>query len=264
MNRLAAKDQIIAELRQQIGRLERKKCIEEREVRQKVGEIDRLEQQLGCVNQQSEQVNAQFRRQKLEKQRPATSTSSSSTKEQRASIKLTWKEGEKAPHRMSLSYCAVVDGTNLYVRMSNQMCSYTISTSSWSRLPDSPTNSCPLVIINNLLTLVGGKHSGTSTNQLFSLTGEGSGRKWTEEFPPMPTKRYYLTALCTGAALIVAGGRDKFILQTVEVLNTETLQWSTAADLPQPLSFAPAAVCGDQINNISWGKLCTRVQFSRF
>ena len=34
---------------------------------------------------------------------------------------------------------------------------------------------------------------------------------------------------------------------TVEVLNTETLQWSAAAALPQPLTFAPAAVCGDQI-----------------
>ena len=36
-------------------------------------------------------------------------------------------------------------------------------------------------------------------------------------------------------------------LKTVEVLNTETLQWSTAADLPQPLLEPPAAVCGDQI-----------------
>jgi N-acetylneuraminic acid mutarotase len=31
------------------------------------------------------------------------------------------------------------------------------------------------------------------------------------------------------------------------VLNTETLQWSTAADLPQPMKFALMAVCVDQI-----------------
>jgi hypothetical protein len=43
--------------------------------------------------------------------------------------------------------------------------------------------------------------------QLFSLTGEGSGRRWSEEFPPMPTKREASMALCTGAALIVAGER---------------------------------------------------------
>ena len=65
----------------------------------------------------------------------------------------------------------------------------------------------------------------------------------------MPTKRRVSTTLYTGATLIVAGGTDKLgsMLKTVEVLNTETLQWSTAADLPHPLSYAPAAVCGDQI-----------------
>ena len=31
------------------------------------------------------------------------------------------------------------------------------------------------------------------------------------------------------------------------MLNSETKQWSTAADLPQPISHAPGAVCGDQI-----------------
>ena len=65
----------------------------------------------------------------------------------------------------------------------------------------------------------------------------------------MPTKRWGSTALCTGTTLIVAGGVDKSgsPLQTVEVLNTETLRWSTAADLPQLLSSAPAAVCGDHV-----------------
>ena len=33
----------------------------------------------------------------------------------------------------------------------------------------------------------------------------------------------------------------------VEVLNTETLQWSTAADIPQPVACTPAAICGDAI-----------------
>ena len=129
------------------------------------------------------------------------------------------------------------------------MHSYTISTSSWSQLPDSPMDSCPSVIINNLLTLVGGFGSGTTTNQLFSLTGEGSGRRWTEEFPPMPTKRSVSTALCSGMTLIVAGGMDKIgsRLQIVEVLNSENLQWSTVAGLPQPLSQAPAVACGDQV-----------------
>ena len=64
----------------------------------------------------------------------------------------------------------------------------------------------------------------------------------------MPTERRGSTALCTGAALIVAGGMKYGpALQVVEVLNTETLQWSTAANLPRPLCQAPAAVCGDHV-----------------
>ena len=56
----------------------------------------------------------------------------------------------------------------------------------------------------------------------------------------MPTKRRGSTALCTGAALIVAEGMKYGpALQVVEVLNTETLQWSTAANLPRPLCQAP-------------------------
>ena len=72
------------------------------------------------------------------------------------------------------------------------------------------------------------------------ITGEGSGRRWTEKCPPMTTKRFGSTALCTRTALIVAGGMNDHYnsLQKVEVMNTETLQWSTAADLPQPLQCA--------------------------
>ena len=55
--------------------------------------------------------------------------------------------------------------------------------------------------------------------------------------------------MCTGTALIVVGGidRDGVTLQTIEVLNTETLQWCTATDLPQPLYQAPVAVCDDHL-----------------
>ena len=188
-----------------------------------------------------------------EQLRPVTGTSSSS-KEQRTSIKLTWREGEKAPCTMSGSYRAAVDGSSLYVVLVDQTLRFcfTISTSgsSWSQLPGSPTFFCPSVIINDLLTIVGGRicDARTITNQLFSLTGEGSGRRWTEEFPPMPTKRYGTIVLCTEAALIVAGGEDdESTLQTVEVMDIESLQWSTAADLPQPLPCAPASLCGNQM-----------------
>ena len=150
---------------------------------------------------------------------------------------------------MSISYyCAAVDDSTLYVRATRQMFSYTISTARWSQFPNSPVEFYPSVIVNNFLTLVGGNLC--CETQLYSLSGESSDRRWTEEFPPMPTKRQGTIALGTGTALIVAGGRDRNMttLQIVEVLNTETLQWSTAADLPQPLAFAPATICCDHIH----------------
>ena len=65
----------------------------------------------------------------------------------------------------------------------------------------------------------------------------------------MPTKRYRSSVLCTETALIVAGGMamDRLSLKSVEIMNIATKQWSTAADLPLPVTYAPATVCGDQI-----------------
>ena len=86
--------------------------------------------------------------------------------------------------------------------------------------------------------------------ELFSLTGESSGRRWTKKFPSMPTKRQCTTALCTGTTLIVIGGWGAGgVLLTVEVMNTESQQWSIAADLPEPLYNASATctVFGDQL-----------------
>ena len=65
----------------------------------------------------------------------------------------------------------------------------------------------------------------------------------------MPTKRQLTTSLCTETALIVVGGKGEGgrTLSTVEVMDTETRQWSTAADLPQPMNTASATVCGDKL-----------------
>ena len=67
----------------------------------------------------------------------------------------------------------------------------------------------------------------------------------------MPTRRYNVSALCTGTALIVAGGWDHGgkdeAPKIVEVLKIETQQWHTAVDLPQPLSYSSLTLCGDLV-----------------
>ena len=91
-------------------------------------------------------------------------------------------------------------------------------------------------------------NNGTITNQLFSLAGEGSQQMWTEKFPPMPTKRWGTSALCTTTnSVVVAGGEGEaeIVLKTVEVMNTETLQWYSAMELPLALCYPSLTICGD-------------------
>ena len=248
---------------QQIQQLERDKRLVEQERDQTVQEKER---ELGRVNQQlekSERLIADFgkRTTELEEElrvlRSQVQGKDGGAKAgtlSRTDFKLKWKEGRlKAPYEMSRYYGAVVHNSNnmVYCRYgSNKVYAYHITRSSWSLTPDAPYKGFALVVIDGLLTTVGGYgDDDKNTNKLLSLTGEGSGRRWAKRFPSMPTKRYCVSALCTGTTLIVAGGygdNDKAI-RTIEVLNTETRQWHTAADLPQPLSHSSMALCGDLV-----------------
>ena len=99
---------------------------------------------------------------------------------------------------------------------------------------------------NDKLTTVGGWQDGRPTNSLASLTGEGKDSKWAELFPRMPTAHWSLAAVCRGRNVIAAGGggggRE---LSTVEILETDLRQWSSAASLPHPMRSATITVCGD-------------------
>ena len=110
----------------------------------------------------------------------------------------------------------------------------------WGELPEYPISGSTIVVINDLLTTVGGVES----NKLFSFRDGG----WEEKFPPMPTRRYYPAAVCTGHHVVVAGGSDgDEDLPTVEVMDTHTRQWSTAASLPRGMSEVSMTVCGDNL-----------------
>ena len=94
-----------------------------------------------------------------------------------------------------------------------------------------------MAIINDALTTIGGcGHLQAVTNTLLSL----SGSSWEEVLPPMPTKRVDPAAANTPTHLVVAGGIGSTrndVAVTVEVLNTETLQWFTANSLPEAVGF---------------------------
>ena len=177
-----------------------------------------------------------------------------------SNMMLSTKYGEKAPCTMSRYSDAVVNGSVAYFKLprSELLLAFNVPTETWSRLPDCLADLTTLVVVKDYLTTVGGK----GTNCLFSLIEDN----WTEVFPPMPTERHNVTAVCTDTVLVVAGGEENGLiraktLKTVEVMNTETRQWSTAADLPGPLYKASATVCGGHLYMLGgWGNGLTTIK----
>ena len=129
---------------------------------------------------------------------------------------------------------------------------YQFEEDQWTALPECPHYHSALTVINEQLTTVGGSHrplGGDPTNSLASLTGEGKDRKWVEHFPRMPTSRWGFAAVCRGTSLIAAGGHGggRRRLRTVEVMDTESLQWTLVNPLPHPMYGASIAVSQEKV-----------------
>ena len=227
-------------------------------------EIQQLRQQL----QSSEQVTAQFQlnlterektiqdqqRQIHELQQQLRQRGGQRREDEEASgaaasggsIKLRWRDGGRAPREM-WGEAAAVNGSVAYFLLGG-VDQYTVSKydsakSNWSELPKCPNCDFSLAMVNNLLTAIGGRvPNGECTSSLLSLTD----KKWTEQFPPMPTKRWCTAVVCSGRSLVVAGGFGVG-KELVEVMDTESLQWSTASSLPHPLTQATATLCAEQV-----------------
>ena len=70
--------------------------------------------------------------------------------------------------------------------------------------------------------------------------------QWTRPFPPMSKHRYWPSATSYKHWLVVAGGSHSYrILNSVEVLNVDSLQWSIKPSTPAPWSHMKCAVIGN-------------------
>ena len=109
---------------------------------------------------------------------------------------------------------------------------YNVDKDEWSSLPKYQFRWFAMIAINNRLTVVGGKDASTrkTTNQLAVF--DQISQKWTTPHPPMPTARCWPAVSTYNKWLLVAGGYGGSSLTTVELLNTSTKQWLTAAPLP--------------------------------
>ena len=130
---------------------------------------------------------------------------------------------------------------------------YEYSTEKWEELPARPYRNSGLVVIDRELTSVGGQGgshpSRRSTNKLYTLRQ----REWVEKYPPMNTARSSHAVVSTsyGKHLIVIGGfGGSSWTATVELFQVKSRRWHQLTDLPQPLGWPSATICGDQLNVI--------------
>ena len=160
-------------------------------------------------------------------------------------MKLTWRQGQPPPEYIdSLLGAAAVHGNTAYFSNEHDVYSYTVPENKWTKLPECKYEYFAMAVINDALTTIGGGHTqggiNSEVNTLLSL----SGSSWEEVLPPMPTKRENPAAVRTPTHLVVAGGNLNGAIATVEVLTTETLQWSTASSLPEAVHFPQMITCG--------------------
>ena len=171
------------------------------------------------------------------------------------------QQKKRAPCRMRRG-SATTDGQFAYFIPvhSTSLYQYEYSTENWTDLPPCPYLNSGVAFIDSglttvggwddrLLATVGGQDGRYRTNKLFTLRQ----RKWVEKYPPMNTacSRPAVVSTSDGDYLIVIGGHDGGCwTATVELFQVKNRRWHKLTDLPQPLPYPSATICGDQLNVI--------------
>ena len=130
---------------------------------------------------------------------------------------------------------------------------YDNTTDTWSPLPPCPTRNHGLSTFNGQLVSTGGiPHDATSlipTNKVYTFQESN----WVAALPPMHTARFQPSTFTYNTHLIVCGGvtswtsvKQHTCTSTVEMLNSETGQWSTLAPLPFARRMMSVAVSDDK------------------
>ena len=155
---------------------------------------------------------------------------------------------------------ATIIGNTLYVsgggcpdRRSDLLVqAYDINTGTWSTLPPSPVRYSGSAVINGRLTLIGGRDASTEkiTNEVWSWHEDE--KEWRKTIPPMPTEHSRPGLVQSGNVVAVVGGvasDEETVLDTVDILNTATLQWMTSHSLklPIPMWAMKTATCDGHV-----------------
>ena len=167
-----------------------------------------------------------------------------------------WRRGADLPVAMSRPHLVKIRN-NIYcgggvtgnVDTTRIVLKYDTTADTWSPLPPCPTHHHGLSELDNALVSVGGiKHNAPGfipANSVYKFQDPN----WVTCLPPMPTARFDLSAFTHKTHLIACGGvtswtsvKQYTCTTTVEMLNSETGQWSTLAPLPFALRHMSTAI----------------------
>ena len=276
MNQLEERELTLSAMKEEIMQLDQRLQLEMQQKRAKTNEINNLYEQLKASNGMIAEFQRRFDELKPPPPIPERKSSKSLPREcyhyhrevednqniDGGSMMLNWRVGESAPVTMCRWSDAVVTGNIVYFKngYSSEIYAYDSVDGNWCQVVECHYQGCSLIMVNDMLTAVG----GWSSNHLFSLLSEKDSDAraqlsplddntlyWAEVFPPMPTKRCWTTCLSTESVLIVAGGEgatdEQKALRTVELMDTSSLQWSMVAGLPIGMKIASATLFNDRV-----------------
>ena len=263
--RLREREERLEDLAHQMQQLQlqsgRQNEVKDSIIQQKDGENQRLRQQLQATSRGSEQLAAALQ-QSLEKKDRTLQAKDDLLQEKERQIRelqrgkegsrvatgpLQWKDGPKAPCPTYGNSVAVSGGVAYFrdALSDTTVQMYSSEREQWTVLPECSKRYFSIAVVNGLLTAIGGMQAGRATKTLVSFTHQ---QTWTEKFPPMTYFHNTPAIVCTSTSLIVAGGwNESGKIDKVEVMDTKTLRWSTAASLPHALSAATATICGSRM-----------------
>ena len=138
----------------------------------------------------------------------------------------------------SLFGSAVLHKEAAYFPYKDSIYAYTYAQDTWKELKVTLNSGFGLAVVKNALTTVGGLDN--KTKQKVSSLLCYTDNLWKEVLPSMPTKKKYPATVSTPNHLLVAGG---FLSASVEVLDTENMQWFVTEPLPQHNTYPHMKLC---------------------
>ena len=147
------------------------------------------------------------------------------------------------PETLALPQSIVIGGAVFVAAYnSHDVLGYETRSGQWSVLPSCPVEWFGLGQLSGKLVTVGGWDGrGAYVNHVYTYVQET--QQWEKSIPPMPTRRPWPTVITYNSSIAVCGGRG--VDRVVEVFNSETAHWHTAAPLPVACEYMQLTIIND-------------------